>query len=62
MIKIIIPGVKSGKTKRFECLHCGCVFDAEENDYYEKDSLIKRYYAAHCPTCDFFVMKEEANV
>lgn len=61
MKKIIIPGVRQDKTKRFECSNCGCVFDADENDYYENDSLITRMYAAYCPTCGYAVWKEEAN-
>lgn len=61
MIKIIVPGAKPDKTKRFECPDCGYVFDTDESDYYETESMIKRYYAAACPTCGRPVWKEEPN-
>lgn len=61
MIKIIVPGAKPDKMKRFECPDCGCVFDVDESDYYETESVIKRYYVAACPICGRSVRKEELN-
>ena len=48
-IKIIKPGKKPDAVKRFECPHCGCIF--------ETDSVSVRHiwmrpdYFASCPTC-----------
>lgn len=57
-IKIIKPG-KKPETFRFECPDCGCVFEADEDNYeavYE--SLDGCYcYAADCPTCGSKVYK-----
>ena len=60
-IKIIKPGKKPDTTKRFTCSHCGCVFEADVDDYevvYE--SLDGCYcYAADCPTCGLTVRKPD---
>ena len=45
-IKIIKPGKKPETTKRFECPHCGCVFEADRDDY----GLVGDAYRT-CPTC-----------
>ena len=59
--KIIKPGKKPETTKRFTCSHCGCVFEADEDDYeLEFDSLNGCYcYVADCPTCGLTVRKPD---
>ena len=57
-IKIIKPG-KKPETFRFECPRCGCVFEADEDDYeVVSESLNGCYcYAADRPTCGHTVSK-----
>lgn len=53
-IKIIKPGkLKNPKdTRRFLCLNCGCVFDADRGDYEANDGQYSEtVYWASCPTC-----------
>lgn len=58
-IKIIKPGKKPETTERFECPHCGCVFEADRHDYEEafntRDGCY--YYAIDCPNCRHTVSK-----
>ena len=58
-IKIIKPGKKPETTKRFECPHCGCVFEADRHDYEKafntRDGCY--YYAIDCPNCGHTVSK-----
>ena len=60
-IKIIKPGKKPDTTELFECSYCGCMFDADEDDYeFEFDSLNGCYcYAADCPTCGLTARKPD---
>ena len=60
-IKIIKPGKKPDTTERFECSYCGCMFEADEDDYeFEFDSLNGCYcYAADCPTCGLTARKPD---
>lgn len=38
-------------TKRFECKTCGCVFEADEDEYeFEEDYIYSSYYCK-CPNC-----------
>ena len=38
-------------TKRFECKTCGCVFEADNDEYnYMDDYIYSRYYC-ECPNC-----------
>ena len=53
-VKIIKEGdlerVKSAR--RFECVHCGCVFEATGSEYrVETDFRNGHYYVMACPTC-----------
>lgn len=53
-IKIIKKGkLKNPKdTRRFTCLFCGCVFDADRGDYEVTDGQYNEtVYWASCPTC-----------
>ena len=50
-MKIIKAGKvpeKVKRDKRFECLKCGCVFDAEEGEYKCEEFY---GYSAQCPCC-----------
>ena len=51
-IKIIKPGMRPETTKRFECPHCGCVFEADRDDYgLVGDTYRKQWAYMTCPTC-----------
>lgn len=39
------------KTKRFECKTCGCVFEADEEEYDEEDNFYTCIYYCKCPNC-----------
>lgn len=57
-IKIIKPGMKPETTKRFECPHCGCVFEADRDDCEVAYSLLNGYYfKIDCPTCGLTARK-----
>ena len=60
-IKIIKPGkLKNPKdTRRFTCLLCGCVFDADRGDYEAFDQYQTTKYAAVCPTCHYATYRSE---
>lgn len=60
-IKIIKPGkLKNPKgTRRFLCLNCGCVFDADRGDYEASDQYQTTVYAAICPTCHHTTCRSE---
>lgn len=54
-MKIIKPGDLSRikKIKRFECPKCGCVFEADKEEYQHHASWRNiDVYACKCPTCD----------
>ena len=57
-IKIIKPG-RPGGIKRFTCSRCGCVFEADEDDYEKRrdDFRMELYVLAACPCCGYFVRK-----
>lgn len=39
-------------TKRFECKTCGCIFEADDDEYeYEEDYIYCTYYCT-CPNCE----------
>ena len=54
-MKILVPGNKTKliKNKLFECKNCGCVFIADQTEYYncsnQHDGVA---YRAVCPTCN----------
>ena len=55
-MKIIKEGIIPSTTKKFICGNCGCVFEAEENEYEpitnQMEYLeIKASYKCKCPTC-----------
>lgn len=49
-MKILIPGVKQIEkcTKTFQCRRCGCVFEADLNEYYTNSIE----YLCNCPYND----------
>ena len=57
-IKIIKPG-KKPETFRFECPDCGCVFEADVDDYEKRrdDFRMEIYVLAACPSCGHFVRR-----
>lgn len=48
--------IKHGKTKRFVCSCCECVFDAGKNEY---ETTVfdngETYFKAECPDCKLLV-------
>lgn len=52
-MKIIKEGNlnKLKKNKRFECKECGCIFEAEKNEYKEGSQYNYSYYYCICPYC-----------
>lgn len=56
--KIIKPG-RPGEIKRFTCPRCGCVFEADRDDYEKgvSDISLKKYAEVACPFCGYFVRK-----
>lgn len=51
-MKIIKEGRKPDMTKRFECKRCGCIFEADEGEWFNtnKDYNDPRP-SANCPFC-----------
>lgn len=41
------------ETKRFECMTCGCVFEADKGEYKHSSSCRNEdvYYYCECPNC-----------
>ena len=57
-IKIIKPGKKPDTTERFECPHCGCVFEADRDDYgLAGDAYGDQWAYMTCKTCGRKVYK-----
>lgn len=57
-IKIIKPGKKPDTIERFECPHCGCVFEADKDSYGLVCGTCERQWAyITCPTCGHKVYK-----
>lgn len=52
-MKIIKEGDlnKLKKIKRFECKECGCIFEAEKNEYKHGSQYNDTYYYCECPFC-----------
>ncbi len=61
-MKIIKAGKVPEKVRRFECLQCGCIFDADEGEY--KCEEFYGYYV-QCPCCGEMtgrVLKSESEL
>ena len=52
-MKIIEHGKKPDTTKRFTCGHCGCIFEADDNEYtvLVNEQLKIHIFECHCPAC-----------
>ena len=50
------------KTKRFECNKCGCIFEADQDEYSVGYQYNEAYYMCTCPTCDCTVYLDERKV
>ena len=52
-MKIIKEGNldKLKKIKRFECKECGCIFEAEKDEYKWDSQYNETYYYCKCPCC-----------
>jgi len=59
MKKIIIPGFEPRVEYRFKCPHCGCVFDANEEDF--KYTHDYDYVESECPECTWTVQRSSDN-
>lgn len=53
-MKIIKEGNlnKLKKIKRFECEECGCIFEAEKDEYKWGSQYNEEYYYCACPCCN----------
>lgn len=59
-IKIIKPGNKPETTERFECPRCGCVFEADRDDYgLVGDAYGNQWAYMTCPTRGLTVRKPD---
>ncbi len=38
-------------TKRFECRTCGCIFEADDDEYEFEEDRIRTTYYCSCPNC-----------
>ena len=59
-MKIIKEGNldKLKKIKRFECKECGCIFEAEKDEYKWDSQYNETYYYCACPCCNQIVYTE----
>lgn len=59
-MKIIKEGdlKKLKKIKRFECKECGCIFEAEKDEYKRGSQYNEEYYYCACPYCNQRVYTE----
>ena len=62
-MKVILPGKKDSKVKRFTCVGCGCVFEAEEWEYtspnYTEWAYDRITAKCRCPYCGKMVYSQE---
>lgn len=62
-IKIVKPGKKPDSTRRFECTHCGCIFEGEDEDYRAVQSTSNTIAVAmKCPTCGTVCYRYETKI
>lgn len=51
-MKVIKHGRYTNSDRRFYCQSCGCIFDAEVDEYsYEIDCCNETIYSSICPKC-----------
>ena len=60
-MRIIKPGDPSRlkETRRFTCQRCGCVFEADKEEYNSGMQYNEIYYKSQCPTCGTTVYLDE---
>ncbi len=51
MAKIIVPGRIPTIARRFKCDYCGCVFDADKDEYKRRTLYGGIYNTCKCPCC-----------
>lgn len=39
------------RTKRFECMTCGCIFEADEDEYNKEECFYSYHFHCKCPNC-----------
>ena len=49
---------KLKKIKCFECKKCGCIFEAEKDEYKQGSQYNEEYYYCACPCCNQTVYTE----
>ena len=52
-MKILKPGTieQMNRVKRFGCLTCGCIFEADNTEYQPECFRNETYYNCECPCC-----------
>lgn len=50
-----IADARRKQTKRFECLCCGCIFEADKGEYDHTYFRNEDQYSCKCPTCESVV-------
>lgn len=57
-MKILKPGTieQINRVKRFGCLTCGCVFEADNTEY--QSNWNETYYSCECPCCGKYTSYE----
>lgn len=60
-MKIIEHGKTFGKTLRFVCVNCGCVFEPEYGEYNVDEYDNRVIYASTCPECHARLCGVEGN-
>ena len=62
-MKILKPGDLSliKRTKRFECRNCGCIFQADKDEYKINHQYNEEYAYCQCPFCHKTVYGEMKN-
>lgn len=55
MKTILEHGRKASTIKRFICVHCGCVFEADGGEYahHLDTDYNQEYYSSSCPECGY---------
>ena len=43
--------LKRNKVKRFECSFCGCIWEANKDEYVTSSQYNDEYYYSFCPCC-----------
>lgn len=52
---------KINRIKRFNCKNCGCLFEANKDEYRVGSQYNEEYYYCKCPFCHEFVYGEIKN-